>query len=386
MEAAGIKTSESWSAYIQDVIKPNSQAMYLEGFRWESPEEMLIMNEYEQALIKNRVSVMAVYTAEGAQTIPLGTEGFESMAGSIPTQAARFVMDESEYRKQMAMAAKVNTIGGVGENAIMNTLFNSQSDMYNSHKNSMTYQRDSMVSSRKLELIEANNPRGIVGLTFDSGVPEENVVTLTSDKRWFTDSDKKVEGSTSDPVKDMKDMAKRLRMKGYDLSSYKIEADEISFYEDMEHSKWKIALGRNAYPTLVTDADGDAIAISVANEMGEAEIKRRFESIVGMPIELSNRIVAVEKFNKKTNKLERPTMRSFKANTYVFRPVGEIGTIKTVKPILPDSSDLYTTIFEGRGIMQYKYDSTHKRQDWWSELATLCVPNRPMEMYYLETK
>ena len=73
------------------------------------------------------------------------------------------------------------------------------------------------------------------------------------------------------------------------------------------------------------------------------------------------------------------------ADTYVFYPAGPLGTIKSAAALVPDDDNIYSEFFGGRGLVQYEYDAKSKTQDWWSELAALCVPNRPQEMFYLIT-
>lgn len=248
----------------------------------------------------------------------------------------------------------------------------------------MTYQRDSMVSRGALTLLDTNNPRGIRNVTFSASIPDANITTLTGQKRWFTDDEKKVEGTSSDPVADMKAIIRMLKRKS--APAFHIEVDEISFLEDMEHTKWKIALGRSTNNQITQDATGDAIAIGIANSMMDDEIKAAFRKVMGVDVVYSNSVVAIEKWDKEQKKLVRPMMRSFEPNTYVFVPNGTIGTIKTVAPLMPDSTGLYGRFFDGRGLIKYSYDVKTMVQDWWSELTCLCVPNRSLDMYYLKTK
>ncbi|MEF9922966.1 MAG: major capsid protein [Muribaculaceae bacterium] len=383
MEQAGILNRASFDAYLKDVIgASNSTELKLDGFVFEPG--MQLDFDYNQLQVENNIGVMATYVDKDSEAIPLGTKGFETSKGSIPRQKAFHTMDEDDYRKYLIAMSQIQFTGGTTKSQALDNLFSKMKELQDSHKNSMTYQRDSMISRAGLSLLDTNNPRGIKNITFDASVPDKNKTTLTGNDRWFTDADKKVEGSTSDPVKNMKKIIRELKRKN--TPSFHIEVDEVSFLDDMEHSKWKIALGRSTNNQISQNKDGDAIAVGIANSMMDDEIKRAFSKVVGVNVVYSKSVVAVEKWNKETKSLERPQMRSFEPDTYVFVPDGTVGTIKTVAPLMPDSTGLYGKIFDGRGIIKYSYDVKTMVQEWWSELTCLCVPNKSNDMYYLKTK
>lgn len=390
MEEAGILFSKSFSAYIKDVVGfGNIQDLNLDGFSWDPVSSLTF--DYEQLIASNRLKVMATYTDKDSEAIPFGTEGFESARGVIPRQKARFLWDEDDYRKYLDTVSKLDFQNTTVKNYALDLLFDGLSDIKNAHELSMTYQRDQMVSNRGLTLSADNNPRGIVGLTFSANVPAGNVTTKTSTARWFTDPDHKDadhEGSASDPVKDMRDIVRAMKRKGY--TNIALEVDEQSWLEDMDHSKWRTAIGYKLRPDLVLAPSNNANALAVGNAADDDEVKQMFAKIIGIPlanIKFRQGLAAVEKLQGKgpDAKLVRTSFRTFNANTYVFYPAGPLGTIKSVLPLVPDSKAMYATFFGGKGLIQYEYDAKAKTQDWWSELTALCVPNRPQEMFYLIT-
>lgn len=107
--------------------------------------------------------------------------------------------------------------------------------------------------------------------------------------------------------------------------------------------------------------------------------KRLFPKISS--VKLHNEVVAVAKLNETTKKFEYPLLKAFNEHVMLFRPVGNVGTIKNVAPIRPDSSYIYSKMFDGRGIMDYYYDPRTKTQHWESELTVLAVPNRPKKLH-----
>ena len=390
MEEAGILSSKSFSLYIRDVVGfGNLQDLNLDGFSWDPISSLTF--DYEQLIASNRLKVMATYVDKDSEAIPLGTEGFEAIRGVIPRQKARFLWDEDDYRKYLDAVSKLDFQNTTAKQYALDLLFNGLSDIRNAHELSMTYQRDQMVSNRGLTLSADNNPRGITGLTFTASVPDANVTTLTGTARWFTDpanKDTSHQGSASDPVKDIRTIVRNMKRKGY--SNIILEVDEQSWLEDMDHTAWRTAIGYQLRPDLVLAANNDANALAVGNNAGDDQVAAAFAKIIGIPlanIKFRQGLAAVEKLQGKgpDAKLVRTSMRTFNANTYVFYPAGPLGTIKSVLPLVPDSSAMYATFFGGKGLIQYEYDAKAKVQDWWSELTALCVPNRPQEMFYLIT-
>ena len=390
MDEAGILSSKSFSLYVRDVVGfGNIQDLNLDGFSWDPVSSLTF--DYEQMIASNRLKVMATYVDKDSEAIPFGTEGFASVRGVVPRQKARFIWDEDDYRKYLDAVSKLDFQNTTAKQYALDLLFNGLSDIKNAHELSMTYQRDQMVSNRALTLTADNNPRGIKGLTFVANVPAENVTTLTGTARWYTDASNKDtdhEGAASDPVKDVRGVVRSMKRQG--MNNIILEVDEQSWLEDMDHSKWRTAIGYVLRPDLVLAANNDANALAVGNNAGDDEVKAAFAKIIGIPlanIKFRQGLAAVETLSGKgpDATLVRTSMRTFNANTYVFYPAGPLGTIKSVLPLVPDSSAMYATIFGGKGLIQYEYDAKSKTQDWWSELTALCVPNRPQEMYYLIT-
>lgn len=396
MQYKGITSNEAFQAYYNNVLAKNeSQALNLDGFdEWDVPQ---IDFTYEQLEVEDQIKVMATYVDLNSEPIPLGGKGVDILRGSIPRQKARFVIGENDYRKQMMVIEKINTAARmVGENPDGNVkayltklLFGGLSELQEAHVGSLNYQVGQMKSAAGVTLTDANNPRGIQNITFSAYVPEGNKTTLTSTKRWFTNEEKTTEGSASDPVGDIKRLISAAKER---YENVVLEVDEKSFFEDMKHSKWQIALGYAMMPSIfatsgVSDQAKAAAAAYAANASDDA-IKRAFESVIGNGVEVkyNNTLCGVEKYDKGQGKLVRNRVRAFNANTYLARPAGKIGIIKSVAPLRPDSSAISAMIFGNKGIIEYRYDAKHKVQDWCSELTVLAVPTRPKDMFYLITK
>ena len=393
MDYKGLTSNQAFEAYYYNVLsRRESESLNLNGFeQWDVPQ---IDFTYEQLELENQIAAMATYVDLNSEPIPLGTKGASVLRGSIPRQKARFIIGENDYRKQMMIMERLNSAarmtGGDARGSVKDyltkLLFGGLSEIQDAHISSLNYQVGQMKSAAGVTLTDANNPRGIRNVTFTAHVPTANITTLTSTARWFTNDAKTTEGSASNPVNDVKELVRKAKERYDDVV---LEVDEQSFFEDMKHSKWQIALGYAIMPTLYAagkNAETDASAGAVAAGASDDAIKAAFRSVVGVEVVFNKSVCGVEKWNDTSKALERTKIRAFNANTYLARPSGQIGVIKNVVPLRPDGSAISTMIFNNHGIIEYRYDAKHKVQDWCSELTALAVPTRPRDMFYLHTK
>ena len=393
MAIKGLTSNEAFQVYYNDILASReSEGLNLSGFeRWDIPQ---VDFTYEQLELENDIKVMATYVDLNSEAIPIGNKVGSILRGSIPRQKARFIIGENDYRKQMMLIERLNTAARLtGSDSsesvaamLTKLLFGGLTDLQDAHIGSLNYQVGQMKSAGAVTLTDANNPRGIQNVTFSAQVPTENVTTLASTKRWFTDATKATEGTACNPTQDIKDLISKAKGRYDDVV---LEVDEKSFLEDMKHSKWQIALGYIIMPTLLAggkDATTDASAVAVTSASSDEVIKNAFIKFCGVPVMFSNTVCGVEKWNSGSKVLERTKLRAFNPDTYLARPSGALGSIKNVVPLRPDSSAVSSLIFGGKGIIEYRYDAKHKTQDWGSELTVLAVPSRPKDMFYLHTK
>ena len=397
MASNGITNAETFMAYYLQVLsRRESQDLNVEGFEeWGIPQ---IEFTYKMLEAEQQVKVMATYVDLNSDPIPLGTKGFNTLEGSIPRQKARFELGENDYRKQLSVIkdlqiAATFTGQNPGESVqryLQDLLFGGLSEIQDAHISSMSYQVGQMKSEGKVELTDANNPRGIQNITFSAQIPDANITALKNNYRWFTDDAKTQEGSSSEPVKDLTGLVRDWK-DAHPGESVTVEVNETSWLEDIEHSKWQIALGYALSPDLIKYAgvgdDGKNTAKAVAEAAGEDALKAAFKKVIKADNVLFNKTVCyVEKWDKENRKLVRTKLNAFSKNRYSIRPSGAIGKRLNVVPLRPDPSAISALIFEGHGIIEYRYDARTKYQDWVSELTVLAVPTRPRDMYILKIK
>lgn len=397
MASNGITSADAFMAYyIQVLSRLESQNLDIRGFeQWDVPQ---IDFTYKMLEAKQQVTVMATYVDLNSDPIPIGTEAPSWLEGSIPRHKARFELGENDYRKQMIVMQRIqlsaqftNQDPGMAIKAYLaKMLFGGLQEIQQAHISTMSYQVGQMKSAGQVALTDANNPRGIQNITFKANIPNSNITQLADAYRWFTDDNKTTEGGSSDPVNDLKKIVRDLKNK-YPNGSVTVEVNETSFFEDMQHSKWQIALGYAMSPDLIkfggVGADGKAAAAAIAATAGDDAIKAAFKKVIGADEVLYNKTVCyVERFNKSTKKLGKEKLNAFNKNAYLVRPSGPCGIIENVVPLRPDPSAITALIFGGHGIIEYRYDPRTKYQDWVSELTALAVPTRPSDMYILKTK
>ena len=397
MASNGITNADAFMAYYKQVLSfRENQNLNIIGFEeWGIPQ---VDFTYKMLEAEQKISVMATYVDLNSDPIPLGTKGFNTLEGSIPRQKARWELGENDYRKQLMVMKDLQIAATFTnqspaesvQNYLTELLFGGLSEIQDAHIGSMSYQVGQMKSTGSVTLTDANNPRGIQNITFSAQIPASQIVTLEDNYRWFTNSDKTTEGSSSEPVQDVKTRVRDLRNK-LNGGPVTIEVNETSFFEDMQHSKWQIALGYAISPDLIKYAGvgdaGKAAAAAVAEASGDDAIKAAFKKVSGADEVIFNKTVCgVEKWDNEQKELVISTLPAFNKDTYLFRPSGKVGIRMNVVPLRPDPSAISALIFEGHGIIEYRYDPRTKYQDWVSELTVLAVPTRPSDMYILHTK
>ena len=395
MASNGITSSDAFMAYYLQVLsRRESQNLNEIGFEeWDVPQ---IDFDYKMLEVEDQIKVMATYVDLNSDPIPLGTKGFNTLSGSIPRQKARWELGENDYRKELitlqnlqVAATFMNQAPAESiQNYLAKLLFGGLSEIQDAHIGSISYQVGQMKSVGAVTLTNTNNPRGIQNITFSAQIPAGNITTLTTTARWFTNDAKTTEGSASDPVNDIKKMVRDAK-EVYD--SVTVEVNEESFFEDMKHSKWQVALGYQISPSLLVSAGvsdaAKATAAAIANTSSDDTIKAAFKAIVGADEVIYNKTrCGVEVWDNTNKTLVRNKLWAFNKDTYLVRPSGKVGIKKNVVPLRPDPSAISATIFGGHGIIEYRYDARTKYQDWVSELTVLCVPTRPRDMFILHTK
>ena len=399
MQALGLGTTKSlevwYNKYLQGKETTN---LNIEGFGWDTAQ---IDFEYELGEVFENVTAMATYVDLNSEPLPRGREiEIRKFGGSIPRQKRFETLGENDYRRWRIAAMQLE--GGAtlrGESPYTSlleyfaqNLLDTVSQFPEAHAQSLTYQVGQMKSNPNgLLLTPENNDGGLIGLTFKSHIPSENVI---EQYYWKDKPDGTVNTyeSAKNPYEDSMKFVKALKYDGtYGNVTLEID-EENTYYKLINHPAFKIALGYDAWQTLVasgkTNAEADARAAEIGGfkliQMGydSPEVKALFKRLMGVDeVVYHNNVVFAPYFNPATKKIEYRQMKAFNTGVMLYRPSGQMGTIKNVVPLRPDGSAISASIFGGRGIIEYRYNKETRVQTWVSELTALAVPSQPRKMY-----
>lgn len=397
MEALGIGTQKKFECWYEKYLQGRENMNFnMDGFTWD---EAQIGFDYKFAEVTDTVTAMATYLDLYSQATARGREiPMRTIEGYIPRQKRYETKDENDFRMEAVQAQELSGAAILRGDSPYNdikdyfskNLLEFAGDFPASHAQSITYQVGQMKSNFALDLTDVNNPNGIVGISFQAKTPKENTIEgeyYTVDANGTVTYD-----TTKHPIDDINKFLNKLLYDGrYGL--VEVEADEWSLLALMGHPDFVRAIGylevKGLFISAKTNAEADARASQaganiLAVDGNDTDImigyfKRIFKKISN--VKLHNEIVAVATLNETTKKFEYPLFKAFNENVMLFRPTGNIGTIKNVVPMRPDKSYIYSWMFDKRGIMDYWYDPRTKTQHWESELTALAVPNRPKKLY-----
>lgn len=397
MKALGIGTQQKFDAWYNKALKGREQFRYnIDGFTYDQAQ---IDFRYKFAEVTDSVTAMATYLDLNSPALPRGREiPMETLEGYIPRQKRFETIGENDLRR-LAIAEQdiTNAARFVGESPYPDikamyrkNLLEFAAQFPESHAQSVTYQVGQMKSNFGLELTDVNNPNGIVGVKFKSHVPESN--THVGEYYTISDEGTLTYDETKHPIQDINKFLRELLFDGT-YGVVEAEADEMSFCTFMGHPDIVRAIGYLAVQGLFTATTSKSDADQRASEAGanvmlvngdNAQVlvgyfKRLFPRVSN--VKLHNEVVAVAQLNETTKKFEYPLLKPFNENVLLFRPTGNIGTIKNVAPMRGNNSAFYSRMFEGRGLIETWYNPETKTEYWESELTVLAVPNRPKKLH-----
>lgn len=349
-----------------------------DGFAWDS--EIQLDYTYEQLIASLGITTLPVYVDADSEGLDKSLGEFKIGSNKIPTQKHRYAMNAKMLRERMLMVQRFgeSALNNDTRNALMDMLFESTDKLLGGNRNALTHQRMQVCSTGQFTIDLENNPRGIQGITFDFGIPTANKVTLTTTARWWTNAEHIAanEGSASDPLIFLKNKRKEMKKLGYPDGHFEMAED---LYDDLlTHSKVLQRIGYSLYPAA---ADANAAQSYAANLTDDAK-KDAIARIIGAPIKTYDSRAAVEKFDAEAKAIKPVTIDNFKKTNVSFVPNGQIGTIKSVRPMVftDDPTQRIAWFDGGRTLITNRFESKTKTMYVESEMAVLCVPNMPQYM------
>lgn len=349
-----------------------------DGFVWD--DEIQMDFTYHQLEAELGIYTMASYVDLDSDAPLRAVQGAEIATGKIPRMKHGFVLNEKIIREQMIFASK-GAFDSASETALMKLLFNSTDKLIGGNYNRLSMQRHQAVSTGKLTINSTNNAGGLSRLVLDFSIPTANVTTKTINNRWWTDTTYTTQGSTSDPLADMVALVEAAE-----------DGHAPAGHLEIAKTLWRRLKGHTVFLTSMgsvynPEAASDAVALTYGKRLTNDELLNLLERKLGVPVTIVDHKGVVEVFNKTTKLIDFNEVDSFDADTVVYVPNGEIGTIKSVQPIvIPDPAARVAYFDEGRTTLTQTFDAKKKIQYIESELTALCVPNKRKYMFYLKIK
>lgn len=367
-------------------------------------------SEVEFAEAKKYLRGMATYTSEDSEPIARGREAeLTKWSQSIPTIRYAVKLGKDDYKNRL-LAAQDSVLsavlesngrnGNVARQSLRDYLIRSTTEDLRAFPEStvasLNYQCGQMLSKRGLYITRENNPDGIVGVKFESRVPEGNVTK----EKWYT---VKADGSleyvtTVNPVMTLKKKIRELRMDQYNgYTNVRVEMNYRTFFRMLEHPEVLEMIGNpnKELAILVAGLSKNTAASAKAQDVGrnqllewsDAAAVAWFKSAVGADeVKLHTAVVGVDKLDGTTKRYKTKKLNVFEEGVVLLRPTGNIGIIQPVQVIRPDKEYVYANFMNGWGIIEYFYDGRQKTQEWISEVSFLAVPTCPSDLYYVEVK
>lgn len=367
-------------------------------------------SEVKFAEAKKYLRGMATYTSEDSEPIARGREAeLTKWSESIPTIRYAVKLGKDDYKDRLLAAQdsvfsavlESNGINGnVARQSLRDYLIRSTTEDLRAFPEStvasLNYQCGQMLSKRGLYITRENNPDGIVGVKFESRVPEGNVTK----EKWYT---VKADGSleyvtTVNPVMTLKKKIRELRMDQYNgYTNVRVEMNYRTFFRMLEHPEVLEMIGNpnKELAILVAGLSKNTAASAKAQDVGrnqllewsDAAAVAWFKSAVGADeVKLHTAVVGVDKLDGTTKRYKTQKLNVFEEGVVLLRPTGNIGIIQPVQVIRPDKEYVYANFMNGWGIIEYFYDGRQKTQEWISEVSFLAVPTCPSDLYYVEVE
>lgn len=367
-------------------------------------------SEVEFAEAKKYLRGMATYTSKDSEPIARGREAeLTKWSESIPTIRYAVKLGKDDYKNRL-LAAQDSVFsavlesngrkGNVARQSLRDYLIRTTTENLRAFPEStvasLNYQCGQMLSKRGLYITRENNPDGIVGVKFESRVPEGNVTK----EKWYT---VKADGSleyvtTVNPIMTLKKKIRELRMDQYNgYTNVRVEMNYRTFFRMLEHPEVLEMIGNpnKEIAILVAGLSKNTAASAKAQDVGrnqllewsDAAAVAWFKSAVGADeVKLHTAVVGVDKLDGTTKRYKTKKLNVFEEGVVLLRPTGNIGIIQPVQVIRPDKEYVYANFMNGWGIIEYFYDGRQKTQEWISEVSFLAVPTCPSDLHYVEVE
>lgn len=371
--ALGENTSSALQSFLDESVALKYNSLQLDGFEFDP-----FMQDgftFEQVVAELGINAAAQYYDLNSPAIPDAARTIKAYTGKIPRMKKVEYFNEDKLRKMLLVENRKDVSADRIAEIAYEQLFITVDNLIGGHTNALTYQRHQAISKGEFAINSTNNPNGIAGVKIDYHIPSANKTTKEGTARWWTDgSTRSSEGSGANPVNDLQDIVVKARNKGI-RGHFEIEADYLRAV--LGHSKVIAALGVALLPAAT-----ESVQSSYAGILSYEQRKSALEAIIGAPIKAIDSIIAVQKVDATTKSIVTSQVRAFAQDVVVFVPDGNIGVVKTVRPIAIDGG-VYGNFYDGRLLMTVGADYVKKCQSYNTEMTSLVIPTASNYFFYL---
>lgn len=368
----GDATSRRLQTFVDSTMSLKYNGLKLDGFSFAP--DMQLDYTYEQIQKELGITPMASYYDVDSPAIPKAEQEVSLATGRVPRMKEVIYFNEDKVRKQLILEKmlsdeKIPIQAG-------QKLFETVDELIGRHTNSLTYQRNQMVSAGKLVLNDKNNPDGTLRVTLSANIPLKNRKTLSGDEKFWKDKTYAQEGTKADPIQSIIDWLQPILDKG--IKGH-IEINLTYYRRLLRHSKVNQTIGFGLWPTVSAESATGAATVLPLSKKTSA-----LEDLLGVKIKTVDSISSVLTYNTTSKRMEPTTAPSFNPDVIVFIPDGKVGEVLTVMPIsTQDNSALVSTFYDGRLMLTVARDAVTKCQGFHTEMTSLVVPNVPQYFFYL---
>lgn len=378
----GSFTSASFQEFV-DALPNRYNKLDVKGFAFGS---LKTDYEFAQLITSLNIVTLPTYVDPDAPAFERSLGKLEINKEQIPTQKSRYAFDKRVLADRLKLISEVGKAGLTSRtrDVILNLFFDSVTKLQQSFANSLTHQRDKIVSNLKFEISKANNERGLKGITIDFNIPKGNATALTGDELWWTKAEHVTanEGANADPIEVMKTWRREIERKTLRTGQFHFEMTKDLYQDLLLNKKVLQRVGYRVYSVASTDAQ----ALNLAENMDLNQVGTTLEALVGAPIVQRDTMAMQEVFDAKEKNIVPQAVENFNPKNIALVPNGALGDIQGVNlamlitPFLDGNSTLATAL-NGMLALTTEVNTRSRSMIVDGEMAALCVPSQPQYMF-----
>lgn len=370
---------DTWQGFVDRYAEKYNQ-VEIDGFKFEAPR---LDYTFSQLIASVGAKTLPAYVDPESPGYESALREIQGKTGNIPTQKKFYRLNRVTVRQQLQLIqrAQMASLPQDMQEVFIGLLDEGTDGLIGSYYNALTHQRHQVVSTGKFTIDNKNNPRGLEGITIDFGVAPDHFDTLSGNARWWVSDEHTTanEGSTSDPIKYLKDKVKQIRRKYHFIGKMAMEISQDLLDDILTHSKVLTKLGQALYPTA-TDA------LAVAQNTNEEVLIETLRKVIKVDvIKVRDSYAYVDAVGVDADgdpDIITKEVANFDVHNIAFVPVDNIGTIQGVKPLtLGYDGDKVAEYDGGRLVLTQRANPQTHSLYIESESAQLCVPSVPQFMF-----